>query len=74
VIQVTGSIDNGPQLGTDSSFRFSVLVSPEGFLPDNTPPIFMTDPPPIIEATAGDDNFTFDLEIPEIFDAEGDDV
>lgn len=34
----------------------------------------MSDLPPLIQATAGEDEFTFDLEIPEIFDAEGDAV
>lgn len=74
VIQVTGSIDEGPQAGTQSNFRFSVLVQPDGLLPENSAPIFLSDLQPLIQATAGEDEFTFDLEIPEIFDAEGDAV
>ena len=48
------------------------MVYREGFL--ILTPVFLSDLPPLIQATAGEDEFTFDLEIPDIFDAEGDTV
>ena len=50
-----------------------MLVS-EGTPSDNTAPYFLTDLPPLIDATAGENNFEFELDIPEIFDEEGDQV
>ena len=73
-MEILGSINDGPQQGTSSSFRFSVLVSPDQNNNENTPPFFLEDLPPLIEAINGKDEFTFDLELPEIFDAEGDNV
>ena len=73
-MEILGSINDGPQQGTSSSFRFSVLVSPDQNTNENTPPFFLEDLPPLIEAINGKDEFTFDLELPEIFDAEGDNV
>jgi hypothetical protein len=74
IVEILGSIDEGPQAGTASSFRFTVVISPDDAIVENTPPIFLEDLPPIIEATAGKDEFTFNLDIPQTFDAEDDEV
>lgn len=74
IVEILGSIDEGPQQGTASSFRFTVVISPDLATSVNTPPIFLEDLPPIIELTAGKDEFTFNLEIPPTFDAEDDNV
>jgi hypothetical protein len=54
VIQVTGTIDDGPQAGTTAAFRFTVLVNnlPQASFV-NTPPRFVTDPAPLVTATQG---------------------
>lgn len=73
-IEFEGSIDEGPQAGTLSTFRFTAIVQDDSNVETNTPAIFVTDLPPRVDATGGEDNFTFDLPIPETFDAEGDNV
>ena len=43
-------------------------------MPENTAPIFVQDLTPLVTATAGENEFTFDVTIPNTFDAEGDNV
>ena len=54
IIQVTGAIEDGPQAETQAFFRFTLLASslPAAVF-SNTPPIFVTDPTPIVFATQG---------------------
>ena len=51
-----------------------MIILPDDIEAPNTPPIFLQDPPPQIVATAGDSEFTFAWTLPQIFDAEGDNV
>ena len=72
IIQVTGEIKDGPQVGTQAFFRFTILV--DFVVSTCTAPVFVSDLVPLVTATAGQNQFAFDVDIPDTFDADGDNV
>ena len=74
---MVGTIAEGPSQGDEALFRFSVSISTEvnPEIPDiNTAPYF--DPAPVnsYQATAGNNYFVMDLDLPPIIDDENDNV
>ena len=68
-----GTIAEGPSQGVTATFRFSVQIS-EPPIPPNTAPYFEPQPITEYETMAGNENFVMDIELPPIFDLEGDNV
>lgn len=62
LLEFVGSMAEGPQVGTEASFRFNLLIYDSSVLQNgNTAPVFVEDLPPVVEATTGRQFFTIDI-------------
>ena len=61
ILQVTAVLVDGPQAGMETNYRFSVeiLAVPED--QSNSPPVFVSDLTPYVEAQAGTEAFQVDV-------------
>lgn len=75
-IQITGTVTEGPQKGTQANFRFPVHILPG--IPvqqvENRAPYFIEDLPPIVQSTAKTGQFDLNLFLPNYIDPDSDNV